>query len=183
MAKMVSEGNSKIIGSVYEAKGKPIAGAEVKCNGKRTRTLFDGTYKFENLAPSTCIVTVTQKGFQSQKRTIELGKNKTADLSFCLTPEEGFGKLYGNAFDSKTRKPITSGGTIIMVLPSRNKQVPIRPKDGYFEFMNLPSGTHRVWASVLGYEDELRRINLEDKEEKRVDFFCRKKESIEPPWG
>jgi hypothetical protein len=183
MAKTVSESNSKIIGSVYDAKGKPIAGAEVKCNGKCTRTLFDGTYKLENLAPSTCIVTVTQKGFQSQKRTIELGKNNIANLGFCLIPEEGFGKIYGNVLDSETGKPITSGGTIIMVLPSKNKQVPIRPKDGFFEFLSLPSGIHQVWASVLGYEDEFKKINLKDKEEKRVDFSCRKKESIEPPWG
>ena len=58
-----------------------------------------------------------------------------------------------------------------------------RLKDGYFEFLNLPSDTHQVWASILEYEDEFKRINLNEKEEKRVDFFCRKKESIEPPWG
>lgn len=183
MAQTNSGNNSRIIGSVCNAKGKPIAGAEVNCNEKYTRTLFDGTYKFENLASSTYVVTVTQKGFQIQKRTIKLSKNKIENLDFRLIPKEGSGKIYGYVFDSNTGKPIISGGTMIMVLPSKNKQVPIRPKDGYFEFSSLPSDTHQVWASVLGYEDEFKRIKLKEKEEKRVDFFCRKKESIEPPWG
>jgi hypothetical protein len=183
MAQTSSGNNSKIIGSVCNAKGKSIAGAEVNCNEKCTRTLFDGTYKFENLAPSTYVVTVAQKGFQSQKKTTELGKNKIANLDFRLIPREGSGKIYGHVFDSNTCKPIILGGTMIIVLPSKNKQVSIRSKDGYFEFLNLPSDTHQVWASVLGYEDEFRKINLKEKEEKRVDFFCRKKESVEPPWG
>lgn len=183
MVQTVSVGDSKIIGSVYDTKRKPIAGAKVDCNGKQTRTLFDGTYRFESLVPSTYTVTVTQKSFQSQRRIIELGENKIANLDFRLITNEGFGKIYGYIFDSNTGKPITSGGTMIMVLPSTNKQVPIRPKDGYYEFLKLPSGTHEVWASVLGYEDEFKIINLKKKEEKRVDFFCRKRESIEPPWG
>lgn len=177
------ESNSRIIGSVYDTKGRPIGGAEVNCNEECTHTLFDGTYRFVNLVPSIYVVTVKQRNFQSQKKTIELGEGKVVNVDFRLPPIRGFGKVYGYVFDSNTRKPIISGGTMIMVLPSTNKQVPIRAKDGYFEFLNLPSGMHQVWASVLEYEDELKKISLEEKEEKRVDFFCRKAEAIEPPWG
>ncbi len=183
MTKTSSGSNSKIMGSVCDEKGRPIAGAKVNCNEKCTRTLFDGTYRFKNLVPSTYVVTVAQKGFQSQKKRIELGKNKIANLDFRVIPRKGSGKIYGYVFDSNTGKPITSGGTMILVLPSTNKQVSIRSKDGYFEFSGLPSDTHQVWASVLGYEDELKKINLREKEGKRVDFFCTKTESIEPPWG
>ncbi len=183
MARKGSKSSSKIVGSVYDSKGKPIAGARLNCDGRYTRTLFDGSYRFENLSPSTYVVTVTQEGFESQKKAIKLDESKTASLDFRLILKEGFGKIYGYVFDSSTGKPIVSGGTMIMVLPSKNKQVPIYPKDGYFEFQNLPLGTHQVWASVLGYGDEFKRINLKEKEEKRVDFFCRRKESIEPPWG
>lgn len=183
MAQKASNNDSSIRGVVTNTKGRPIAGAEVKCNGEETGTLFDGTFNIENLVPSTYVVTVTQKGFQNQKKEIKLGKHQNADLDFRLIIKEGGGKIYGYVLDSKTSKPIGSGGTMIMILPSNNKQIPIRQKDGYFEFSKLPADTHQIWTSILEYDDEFKEIQLEENEKKRVDFLIRKNEAVEPPWG
>ena len=182
MTQSSSRSNCRIEGTVVDDKGKPISGAHVQCGEKRTLTLFDGTYKLEDLKASTQIVIITQKGFKTLQKTTDLGEKKTEILDFRLSPNTGYGRIYGQVYDSKTRKPL-SEGTMIMVFPATNKQVHIKPANGSFEFPNLPSGTHEIWTSILGYLDDLKMVSLKENEEKQVDFYCRKNEAVEPPWG
>ncbi len=182
MARSSSGSTCKIEGTVIDDKGSPISGAHLHCAEKHTLTLFDGTYKLEDLKASTHTVTVAQKSFKTLQKTTDLSEKETETLDFCLSPNTGYGRIYGQVYDSKTRKPI-SEGTMIMVFPSTNKQIHIKPTDGSFEFPNLPSGTHEIWTSILGYLDDLKVVSLKENEEKLVDFYCRKNEAVEPPWG
>ncbi|UCH02810.1 MAG: carboxypeptidase-like regulatory domain-containing protein [Candidatus Bathyarchaeota archaeon] len=173
----------KIIGQVFDVKGYKIAGAKVTCNGEATTTLFDGSFEFNVIAPSTHRITVAQQGFTKQSRKIEVMKEATTTLSFHLRQKQGSGTIHGYVYDSESKTPIPSRGTVIMVLPVENRHVGIHPKSGEYKFPDLPPGKYHIFTSVLEYEDESREISLRNNEKKRVDFFCSKIKTVEPPWG
>lgn|GEM_PF-1436682 len=174
--------NSRITGYVYSEKGSPLGSAKVTCNGKNTITLFDGSYEFKNIEPGIYKITVSLKGFKSQSKVITIRKDDIINLDFRLPEAKGTAKVYGTVYDAETKKPITSGGTIILVLPVANRYALLDEK-GRYEFNELAEDSYDLWTSIPGYEDERATVTLAEGEKKIQDFFCRPIANIEPPWG
>jgi hypothetical protein len=174
--------NSRIFGHVYSEKGTPLGSAKVACNEEKTITLFDGFYEFKNVKPGTYTIVASLKGFKSDSRTVTVQKDEVITLDFRLSEAIGTAKIYGTVYDASTKKPIASGGTIILVLPITNKYA-LLDKNGRYEFKDLAKDSYDLWASIPGYEDERAKVTLVEGEEKVQDFFCRPIVNIEPPWG
>ena len=176
------ETNSKIVGCIRNQKGNALGGVKVVCDGNDTLTLFDGTYRFESLNPGIYTITVSIKGFQSQNKLITIQEDEIMTLDFYLTKALGTAKICGHVYDAETKKPIISGGTIILIQPVSNRYTHIN-KNGYYEFTDLAKDIYDICVSISGYVDIKDKINVEEGETKLRDFFCNPIQIIEPPWG
>jgi hypothetical protein len=170
-----------ISGRVFE-EGRPVGGATVYCDGRETKTLFDGSYKFEGLSSGTHVITVVLEGYKTQKQIVELVREKDVKLDFHLESKRGDGKIYGYIFDEFNKEPVKTGGSVYVYRPTLNRYTSVDPISGYYEFTDLPPGLYKLWISALGYEDEMKIVAIQEGEEKRVDFII-KKRSEEIPWG
>ncbi len=103
-------------------------------------------------------------------------------LDFQLSEAIGNAKIYGTVYDAKTKRPITLGGTIVLILPIANRYALLN-KNGYYEFNNLAEDSYDLWASIPEYEDERAVVKITEGEEKVQNFYCRPIQIIEPPWG
>ncbi|MBS7652518.1 MAG: carboxypeptidase regulatory-like domain-containing protein [Candidatus Bathyarchaeia archaeon] len=177
------KGKREITGRVFDEEGRPIAGVTVTCDGEETKTLFDGSYKFDGLPIGHHIVEVAVERYKTQKHHIEiLREEETVVLDFHLEPREGDSKIFGYVLDGSTWEPIKTGGSVYMSHPSLNRYTPINPFDGYYEFTHLPPGQYTLWVSLVEYEDEMKIVEVRNGEEKREDFIINKKRE-EIPWG
>lgn len=174
---------TKITGHVIDEKGRPIAGAKVVCSGMESLTLFDGTFKFEDLSPGLHIVEIRVEGYGKQQKQIDAEEGSVVSVGFQVEPETGNGRIYGYVLDDKTGEPITHGGSVHMFRPTSNRKASIDPDTGFYELINLSPGTYATWTSVLDYEEQKKTVTLEEGEEKRQDFLISKKEEEEVPWG
>jgi len=174
--------NSGITGHVYSLKGSPLGSAKVTCNEKKIITLFDGSYEFKNIEPGTYTITVNLKGFKGDSKKVTIQKDDMITLDFQLSEAIGNAKIYGTVYDAKTKRPITLGGTIVLILPIANRYALLN-KNGYYEFNNLAEDSYDLWASIPEYEDERAVVKITEGEEKVQNFYCRPIQIIEPPWG
>lgn len=185
--RMVSEAEAEastgIVGHVTDEGGRPIGGARVTCNGKEARTLFDGSYRFGELAPGPHIVEIALDGYGRQRRQIDTEEGEDAVLDFNLEPETGDAVIFGYVLEEETGEPAGIGGSLYMIRHTHNRNATIDPKTGYFEFTHLPPGTYTIWTSILEYEDLKKDIEIEGGERRRTDFHIHKKEPEEVPWG
>lgn len=163
-------------------KGNGLGGVKVTCGKKETTTLFDGTYEFNNLNSATYTITAYMKGFQTKSDKVEVQKNSTVTLNLYLSEAVGTSKIYGYVYDNETKKPITSGGTVILVLPAANRYAYV-DGNGRFEFSNLAADTYEVGTSILGYGDEKATVTVAHNEMKNLNFYCKFRRIEEPPWG
>ncbi len=173
---------TKITGRVFDEKERPIAGVIVACDGSETRTLFDGSYKFENLDLGKHTIEIGLEGYQRQIEQIETEEGGEAVVDFHIEPEKGDTRIFGYVLEKETGEPIKTGGSVYMIRPTFNRNMPFDPETGYFEFADLPPGTYVLWTSVLEYDDEKKIVTVEEGEDRREDFFIRKG-FIEPPLG
>jgi len=171
----------KIAGRVYSEGGGMLGGAKVTCNGRETVSLFDGRYEFKDLKRGAYTITASLKGFKSQSRTLIIEKDEETTLDFHLPESTGTASIFGTVYDAETKRPITSGGTVILILPAKNRYAPL--KNGHYEFDRLVGDSYDLLTSVQGYEDKRIKITLEEGEKKHQDFHCKPVQSIEPPWG
>ena len=174
--------SSSIAGCVYDAKGNPVGGVKITCDGYETITLFDGTYKFTDLKPSNYTVTVNLKGFQVQSKTVEAKADIVTVADFRLVEAVGDAKVYGYVYDDEAKQPITSGGTVILILPVSNRFANIN-REGYFEFSKLPLDTYEIYTSIHKYIDKKIVVTVMQGETKRVDIYCTHEPFEEPFWG
>jgi len=174
---------TKITGRVFDEKERPIAGVIVTCDGSETRTLFDGSYKFENLDSGEHTIEIGLEGYRRQIEQVETEEGEETVVDFHLKPELGGAKILGYIIDEVSGEPVKTGGSVYMLRPKSNRNVPIDPTTGYFEFNHLPPGTYTIWTSILEFEDEKRTITVQGSEEERVDLLIKKKEEREVPWG
>ena len=182
MIKTETDAETRITGHIIDEKGRAVGGATVTCNGAETKTLFDGSYKFEDLEPGSHIVEIALEGYRRQRSQIETEEGGEAVLDFHLEPEEGDAKIYGYVLDEVTSEPVKMGGSVYMYRSTSNRNIPIDPRTGYFELAHLPSGTYTIWTSILEYEDKKKTVVVKEGEERRENFLIRKAE-IEPPLG
>lgn len=182
MTKEETEPKTKITGHVTDEKGRPLGGVTVACNGTETKTLFDGSYKFEGHEPGTHTVEIAMEGYRRHRRQILTDEGEEAILDFRLDSEAGVAKIYGYVLDGTNREPVSTGGSVYMYRHTFNRHTPIDPKTGYFEFAHLPPGTYTIWTSILEYEDEKKTVVVKEGEERREEFLIRKAD-IEPPLG
>lgn len=170
-----------IVGKVVSPRGNPLSGANVTCNGKEVTTLVDGTYRLEELSPSTYTVIATIKGFEPSWRQVTVTRDEKVTLVFCLREAVGRAVIRGRMLDKISRKPI-SAGTVILILPINNKYANT-DSNGYYEFRDLPADSYEIWTSAPLYEDERATATLEDGEISTIDFQCALSNRVEPPWG
>lgn len=182
MSDKESEAETSITGHVIDEKERPVGGAKVTCNGVETRTLFDGSYKFEGLAPDLHIVEIALEGYRRQRVQIETEEAGETVMDFHLEPKTGDAKIYGYVLDEVTKEPVRAGGSVYMFRLTSNRNMPIDSKTGYFEFINLSPGTYTIWTSVLEYDAKKKTVIVKKGEGLREDFLIRKAE-IEPPLG
>lgn len=182
MSETETEAKARITGNVIDEKGRPVGGATVLCEGAEARTLFDGSYRFEDLAPGPHIVEIAMEGYKRQRTRIEVEEGEETVINFHLEPEAGGAKIYGYILDEVTGEPVRTGGSVYMYRPTCNRNTPIDPETGYFEFAHLPPGTYTLWTSILEYEDEKKTVTVKEGEERRDNFNIRKAD-IEPPLG
>jgi uncharacterized membrane protein len=171
----------KISGYIKDETGKPIQGANVTCNEQLSKTLFDGSFTFFDLNPGKYDIEVSLEGFENYSNQIEIQK-KDHDLEIELKKLLGNSRIYGNVFDAKNKEPI-NGGQIFLIRPTNNLSKPINSKTGFYEFLHLPAGFYSIWTSIIDYQEENFIVTVEEGEEKRLDFYLRKKEVEEVPWG
>ncbi|MGQ9719527.1 MAG: carboxypeptidase regulatory-like domain-containing protein [Nitrososphaerales archaeon] len=171
----------KIAGRIYGERENMLGGVKVACNERETVSLFDGSYEFKDLKRGVYTITASLKGFKSQSGTVTIEKDEETTLDFHLPEATGTAKIFGTVYDAETKRPITSGGTIILILPAKNRYAPL--KNGHYEFDHLAGDTYDLLTSVQGYEDKRVKITLEEGEKKHQDFHSKPILSIEPPWG
>jgi hypothetical protein len=158
-----------------------LGGVRVACNGTETITLADGTYRLDNLEPSTYVVTAATRGFEPDRKEVTVTEG-TVTVDFYLKEAIGKGTIRGRIIDVTSGKPISSGGTVILILPLANKYASVSG-DGSYEFRDLPADNYELWASVPSYEDTKETITLGEGETKTLDFRCVPSNRSEPPWG
>jgi hypothetical protein len=172
---------STISGYINNNKGRPLAGVNVKCDELETITLFNGYYKF-TVKPGSHIIKVEIKGYNKKELKLFIEEDIEKDFDFILEEEIGKSRIYGIIMDKETGEKIING-SVTLIQTSNNKTSKIDPKNGLYEFNNLPSGIYHIWTSIIQYKDEKQMINIGDEEEKRYDFQAEKKEAEEVPWG
>lgn len=169
-----------IQGSVLSEGGSLLGSAQVQCNGKKTITLFDGTFEFRDIEPGTYTITASLKGFMSQSKSVTIDKEAKVAADFHLPEAWGTSKISGIVYDAVTKKPLTCG-TVILIFPIANRYVAI--SNGHYEFNNLVEDSYNLITSIDGYEDEKAATVVGEDEEKILDIFCKPALVIEPPWG
>jgi len=177
-----TEVETRITGQVIDERGRPVGGATVACNGAKTKTLFNGTYKFDDLEPGPHVVEIALEGYRSQSRQVDTEEGGESIIDFHLETETGDTRIYGYVLEEETGEPIRTGGSVYMFRLTFNRNVPFDPETGFFEFADLPPGTYSLWTSVLEYDDEKKTVTVEEGEDRREDFFIRRG-FIEPPLG
>lgn len=171
-----------IVGKVLSRGGSPLGSVKVACSGQETITLADGTYRLENLASSSYTVTATIRGFEHDQREVTVNDEGTVTVDFRLREALGRGTIRGRVLDLTSGKPISSGGTVTLVLPLGNKYASVS-SDGSYEFRDLLADSYELWASAPSYEDKKETITLGEGETKTLDFRCVPSSRVEPPWG
>lgn len=172
----------KIAGKVLSENRSMLGAAKVRCNSAETMTLFDGTYRFENLLPGSYTVTASLKGFREQSKTVVLKENETVTLDFQLSEAAGSSKICGRVLDAGTKLPVASV-TLTLVLPFANKYT-VTGREAYYEFDRLAGDSYEIFAVPLeGYWEEKIAVSLGENEIKKVDIHLKPKVVVEPPWG
>lgn len=169
-----------IQGSVLSERGSLLGSAEVACNGKKTITLFDGTFGFREIEAGTYTITASLKGFKSRSRRVTIEKDSKATVDFHLPEVHGTSKISGEVYDAETKKPLTCG-TVILILPLANRYVQIN--NGFYEFDALVEDSYDLVTSIEGYENGKATIAVKDNEKKICDFLCKPVLVVEPSWG
>jgi hypothetical protein len=175
-----------IQGSVLSEGGSLLGSAQVQCNGKKTITLFDGTFEFRDIEPGTYTITASLKGFKSQSKSVTIDKEGKVAADFHLPEARGTSKISGIVFDAVTKKPLTCG-TVILIFPIANRYAAIKTPylntGTNYEFDNLVEDSYNLITSIDGYEEEKAATVVGENEKKILDLFCRPALVIEPPWG
>jgi len=177
-----SEARAIITGRVFDERGKPVGGAIVTCDGMDTRTLFDGSFRFEDLKQGPYTVVIDLEGYRKQRKEVEAVIEEKVVLDFKLKTEMGDAKIFGYVISEETGEPVKAGGSVYMFRLTSNRKTLIDPRTGRFEFSDLSPGTYTIWTSVLDYEDNKKTLTVEEGEERREDFSITKAD-IEPPLG
>jgi hypothetical protein len=172
---------ASIHGQVYSSSGTQLNGATVTCNDVVTTTLADGIYRFSNIPLNTYVLTVTLQGYQSTTQTLTITEAKAYTLDFQLTQATGTSRIVGHVFDSETRRPLTTG-TSILILPISNQYSTISP-EGTFAFTKLPADRYKLIISIPEYHDCEQEVVLAQGETKVQNIYCLKNREVEPAWG
>ncbi len=172
---------ASIQGQVSSSSGARLSGASITCNDLVTTTLADGTYRFMNLAPSTYVLSVSLKGYQSATETRTITNATTHTVDFHLSLATGTASITGQVIDTASRHPVTTG-TVILILPISNQYSTITI-DGYYTFSELPAGTYQLITSIPEYNDCHHTVVLAKGESKIQNISCTQNREVEPAWG
>ena len=176
------ERKATIKGKAFSKRGNPLGGVGVECDGREATTICDGTFEIVDVEAGAHVLTARLKGFETRDVNINLNMGDEVFVELVLMDAEGDGMIYGYAYDSDNHTPITSGGTVILVLPASNRYARL-DSQGRYEFKNLPPDTYSIRTSIPGYQDVSVQVKVEEGEAKRHDLYCNRVEVEEVPWG
>lgn len=179
---IITKPDTMVSGHVFSETGSVLGGAKIDCNGRRIITLFDGTFEFKGLELGTYTITAGLKGFKSQTKKVTVEKEGITAVDFELPEAIGTAKISGTVYDAEIKKPISSSGTVILILSIANKYAHL-DGHGYFEFDNLAGDSYELVTSISGYEDKRRKVDIDEEEKKILNFYCKPIMLAEPPWG
>jgi len=177
-----SKPSSRIFGRVFSTDGAMLQGVRVSCQGKETRTLADGTFVFKDLPPGSYKVVVNLEGFESESKDISIQAGENVIQDFHLAKTRGTAKICGHVYDAESKKIVSQGGTVILIMPVANRYKHI-DRNGYYEFENLLAGKYTLVTSLQGFEDNKIVQSVVDGEIRILDFFCKPMRTEEPLWG
>lgn len=170
-----------IIGHVYSRSGARLNGVSVTCNDFVTTTLADGAYHFENLPPTTYVLTVALQGYQSDTQTVTITETTTHTVDFHLPKATGTASITGHVFDAETHQPLMTG-TVILILPISNRYSALTT-DGSYTFLKLTADSYKLITSIPEYDDSEYDVVLAEGESKVQDINCTRNREVEPAWG
>lgn len=173
---------SRIRGQVRSTDGRTLQSAVLACQGQETRTLADGTFILNDIPSATCRLSVSLEGFESVSKEVTLREGEETIQDFRLPEASGTAKICGHIFDAESRKPLVSGGTVMLILPVTNRYAHV-DENGYYQFDKLPAGKHTIATSIPEYEDKNATQSVKNGETRTLDFFCRPLRAVEPFWG
>jgi len=136
---------STIEGTITDASGALVAGAQVKASSRTLateRTVVtdaEGFYRLVSLPAGTYTLTVTQTGFAVNTSQLELTLNRTATFDVRLA----VGDVAGNVVNVTDELPLLntdSPATGTTVTPQQIRDLPVKGRD-YIDLLQLVPGT------------------------------------------
>jgi len=139
-----------IAGTVKDASGNPIVGANVTTNVHFDITDANGQFNITNVTAGTYNVTASAAGYEASSQiSITVVTGQTTDLSFTLTLIPTTGHITGTVEDASTGNPIAGANV------TANGHSALTDADGSYD-IELQPGTYTVTVSADGYEESSR---------------------------
>ncbi|UCE81289.1 MAG: carboxypeptidase regulatory-like domain-containing protein [Methanobacteriota archaeon] len=156
-------------GYVLTPDDDPVVGAEVKADTFIQESGTTGLYEM-SLVAGNYTVTVEKDGYSNDTDEVTIVANETVWLNFTLTATAG--SIKGYVYDLETDDPISDATVTIGV----GKEF-FSTETGYFEFLNLDSGTYNVTASKSGYDSNTTNATVVAGETTDIVIYLELKES------
>lgn len=164
-----------IQGTLLDASGNPVAGAQVKAVSGASQGLAnisDGTgfYRLSGLLPDTYVLRVTVDGFLTRTSGgIAVGAGQTTTANIVLQSSSGATSSFeGFVFDI-SGSPI-QGARVEIVDGPVVGGFSITDSTGFYRLTNLPAGTYSLAAAASGYTASQQVVLLGSGVSRRFDF-------------
>lgn len=152
-----SLGDFNISGYVTNSyTGTVLSGIDMRIAGKSSTSDQSGFYIFTELQQGTFYLIVDNPSYNLYNRTIQLNIVKDIHINITLTPKTG-GNINGTVNDQ-------AGNRISQAIVSiPNIGIRTTDQNGYFEFLNVPYGTHTISAyKTPGYPENSVTETIDD---------------------
>lgn len=160
-----AEGTGSILGQVSDAKtGIVLPDADVFIAGTKMRTVTDenGYFVFENVPEGTCTIEIKLLGYKATKNPeVSIFANRTTrqdcKLEFSYPSLMGsltnisIGKISGRVTDDKTGEGLPTAKVVLV----GTEMCATADTNGNFIIENVPEGTYRLEASMIGFQNSV----------------------------
>ncbi len=140
-----------IAGTVVDTHNNPLI-AEVGISGAKVSKVKTeperGSYKFTKIEPGVYEVYASAKGYEPQKRKVEVLPGKTVYCNFVLRRLKG--DIIGKVVDLSTDEPLVAQLTIREIRSTTNSETN-SDSSGLFEFIELEPAVYAITAHATGY--------------------------------
>ncbi len=164
----VTVSNGTIVGYVYDGITLvPISGAEITLVEANITTYTNDTGYFEvSVQPGTYTLEVYASGYLPYNTSVSVEENETIMVAIPLTPL-GSGNIEGYVYDNSTGLPIANATVIL----DNGTRFTYTDSDGYYNFTDVPAGTHTITVYAVGYVQVTEYVTLAPNETINLDFY------------